>query len=279
MRYSAFGTAVALSLMLATVLAAEPIRIATFNVHYISPQQTKMVWSERRGAVVAALRDMNADVVAFQEMETFIGGSGNPENQQLEWVLQHFPEYRAAAVGNPREYPSTQPIIYRADRFTPLEQGYFFYSSTPDVIYTRQWNGGHAYFSSWVKFQDLVHERQFYVLNVHNDYSSRSNRLKTTDLIIQRMRPWLASDTPIVVLGDFNAPGWFAEVDAIRDLGFTLAPSAGSTFHFNRGWHLFPAIDHLLFKGFQQQGDTERLNRQYEGVWPSDHHPIYIDIH
>lgn len=277
MRYVAFGTLIVLSLLLTTAAAA-PFRIATFNVHYISPQQTKMVWAERRSAVVEALRDMSADIVAFQEMETFVGGSGNPENQQLDWVLQYLPEYRAAAVGDPRDYPSTQPIIYRADRFTPLDQGYFFYSAAPDVMYSRQWDGGHAYFSSWVRFQDRLNERSFYVLNMHNDYSSRSNRIKTTELIVQRMQPWLENGTPIVVLGDFNAPGWFSEVGAIRDLGFTLAPSAGSTFHFNRGWHLFPAIDHLLFKGFQQLGNTERLSRQYDGVWPSDHHPVYIDL-
>src|SRR5690554_4486536 len=107
MRYVAFGTLIVLSLLLTTAAAA-PFRIATFNVHYISPQQTKMVWAERRSAVVEALRDMSADIVAFQEMETFVGGSGNPENQQLDWVLQHLPEYRAAAVGDPRDYPSTQ---------------------------------------------------------------------------------------------------------------------------------------------------------------------------
>ncbi|MFC3888119.1 endonuclease/exonuclease/phosphatase family protein [Salinispirillum marinum] len=282
MVFKRVGTILMVGLMLMTAIlnaaVAEPFRIATFNVHYISPNQTKMVWADRRDAVVAALSDMNADLVAFQEMETFIGGSGNPENQQLDWVLQHLPEYQAAAVGDPRTYPATQPIIYRAERFTPLEQGYFFYSATPDVIYSRQWNGGHAYFSSWVKFLDRQTEQAFYVLNVHNDYSSRSNRIKTTELIMQRMQPWLQSDAPIVVLGDLNAPGWFAEVAAIRDLGFTLASSAGSTFHFNRGLHLFPAIDHILFTGFQQQGDTERLNRRYDGVWPSDHHPVYISL-
>ena len=124
------------------------IVIGTFNVHYISPRQTKMIWEERRDGVVEVLRQGNADIIGFQEMETFVGGHWNDENKQLDWVLAHFPEYAATSVGDPRRYPWTQPILYRKSRFEALEQGFFFFSPHPDQIYSRSWTGGFPAFCS-----------------------------------------------------------------------------------------------------------------------------------
>ncbi len=40
-----------------------------------------------------------------------------------------------AAVGDPEEYPSTQPIMYLADRFSLLEQVFFFFSIRKFYVY------------------------------------------------------------------------------------------------------------------------------------------------
>ena len=107
------------------------ITFGTFNIHYITPWQEKMVWEDRRDAVVSALRQGAADIIGFQEMETFAGGHWNAENRQLDWIVRHFPEYAVTAVGDPRVYPWTQPIFYRHRRFKSLEQGFFFFSPNP----------------------------------------------------------------------------------------------------------------------------------------------------
>jgi endonuclease/exonuclease/phosphatase family metal-dependent hydrolase len=91
--------------------------VGSFNIHYVSPRQEKMVWEDRRDAVVEALRLGNPDIIGFQEMETFVEGHWNQENKQLEWIKEHFPQYAVTSFGDPRVYPSTQPILYRRDRF------------------------------------------------------------------------------------------------------------------------------------------------------------------
>lgn len=113
------------------------LSIATFNVHYISPRQERMRWEDRRGAVLAAVEELSADVVAFQEMETFEGGAFNRRNRQLEYLAVNLPQYSIGATGDPADYPSTQPIFFRSSRFALLDQGYFFFSDTPDRIYSR----------------------------------------------------------------------------------------------------------------------------------------------
>ena len=65
---------------------SDNIRITTFNIHYTSPRQKKLAWGNRREAVKEAIADLDADIIAFQEMETFAGGSYNQKNEQLDWV-------------------------------------------------------------------------------------------------------------------------------------------------------------------------------------------------
>ena len=51
----------------------------------------------------------------------------------------------------------------------------------------------------------------------------------------------------VVVLGDFNELAGSGSVRQLTRAGLTLVPSTGSSFHFNTGLNLFPAIDHILY--------------------------------
>jgi hypothetical protein len=86
-----------------------------------------------------AVAAMEADIIGFQEMETFAGGHYNRENVQQTFLEERFPEFRFSATGNPERFPNTQPIAYRADRLVPLDQGFFFFSETPELIYSDPW--------------------------------------------------------------------------------------------------------------------------------------------
>jgi endonuclease/exonuclease/phosphatase family metal-dependent hydrolase len=287
MRSSLFnpGRAVALVALLGVWAAAGPghaspgpLVVGTFNIHYIAPWQDRMVWEDRREAVVAMLEDAEADIFAFQEMETFEGGSYNDENRQLDWIARHFPDYAFAAAGDPREYPSTQPVMYRRDRFDVAEQGFFFFSPTPDEIYSRSWDGGFPAFCSWVRLIDRETGGGFYVYNVHFDHSSRSNRVKAARLVAERIRSRRHQDVPAIVVGDFNAPWFFAPVQIVSDAGLHIADTTGSTFHFARGINIVPAIDHVLVTEGLGARRTEVLRRRYDGVWPSDHYPVLVTV-
>jgi hypothetical protein len=120
-------------------------------------------------------------------METFIGRHWNEENKQLDWVLNHFPEYGGTAFGDSRRYPSTQPILYRKSRFQALDQGFFFFSADPDQIYSRPWKGRFPAFCSWSRIREKDSGRSFYVYNVHFDYSSLRNRLYSAQLVAERI--------------------------------------------------------------------------------------------
>lgn len=259
------------------------IRIAQHNVHYIILGAAEGPWSEagwerRKGALDAAFKALDADLVAFQEMESFQRGDEGSVNLARDWLLARNPGYAAAASGDPKRFPSTQPILYRTDRLRLLDQGWFFFSDTPDVIYSRTFNGSYPAFASWASFAPKEGQA-FTVVNVHFDYSSRSNRLKSAALVAARLAPRIAAGERVVLVGDLNGLYGAAPMKLLEGAGLTFARVPGATFHFNRGINLYGAIDHVgVGPGVAVAGEPAVLRRQFGGVWPSDHYPVVTDI-
>ena len=254
------------------------IHVASFNVHYIVPHDKKEDWDERQHAIRNVLKEMNADIIAFQEMETFDGGDYSERNLQLEWVLSTTAGYAPAAIGDPAIIPTTQPVLYKTAKFTVIDQGFFFFSETPDSIYSAQWNGGYPYFCTWVRFRRMEATSDFYVFNLHNDFRSRRNRLKTSELVATRIQQIVQNDLPVIVLGDFNALASFKEIRLLEEIGLGVLPPGGAT---NRvlGLHLLPAIDHILLsRSIQPQSETRVWRNKYDGVYPADHYPISVEV-
>ncbi len=262
------------------IYAAEAgtIKVTSFNIHYVAAGQKKLAWDQRKNAVTEAIRELDSDIIAFQEMETFAGGSFNTENKQLDWVLKNFPQYSAGAYGDAAEYPNTQPVIYKRDRFTQKSQGFFFFSETPDVIYSRTFNGSWPAFCSWSLLTDKQSGTDFYVYNVHFEYKSMGNRSKSAALVKQRIKP-VVENHPVILPGDINAPSFSPTARKLKSIPMHLVKPDGATFHFNRGLNLIPAIDHIFInEKFVQSGNMKRLRKKYDNVWPTDHYPITVDV-
>jgi len=260
---------------------ADTLRIATYNVHYIwlaraSGDWSLGDWDRRKGPLQSAFRSLDADIVGFQEMESF-GRGMEPANLTLDWLRDQNPDFAAAAVGDPAEFPSTQPIFYRTDRLTLRDQGWFFFSKTPDVIYSRTFNGSFPAFTSWAEFEDW-NGTVFRVYNLHTEYSSMSNKQLSAALVAQRIARPMAR-MPVFVIGDFNALRGSKTLDILEDAGVTFWPVQGSTFHFNRGLNLFPAIDHIGgTSGITPVGETFSIRGRFDGEWATDHYPVVGDF-
>lgn len=264
--------------------SAEALRLATYNVHYIVVPRADGPWSmadweRRKGPLDLAFKALEADLVGFQEMESFAGGSISLDNLALDWLLLNNPDYKAAAAGDPRVFPSTQPILYRSDRLQMLGQGWFFFSETPDVLYARTFNGSYPAFASWAEFRDTRSQNVFRVVNIHTDFSSRSNRLQSAELIAARIKPWIEAGETIYVLGDMNARLGARKLAIIEEVGVTFTPVKGATFHFNRGLNLFGAIDYIGYAGAAEPlGAPVVLRQKFDGEWPTDHYPVIVDF-
>lgn len=267
--------------------SAGNLRLASYNVHYIILSQATGAWSvgdweARKAPMDQAFKAVGADLMAFQEMESFAHGDDGSTNLTLDYLLAQNPDYRAAAVGDGpegwRDFPSTQPILYRADRLRVMDQGWFFFSNTPDVIYSRTFNGSYPAFASWAQFTDRADGKPFTVFNMHFEFKSASNRRLSAALVQKRMAPLLARGETVVLMGDLNARLGSSIVEGFEAVGLRFAPFSGSTYHLNRGLNLFGAIDHIATSaGVAPVGPPVVLREKFGGRWPSDHYPVYAD--
>ena len=260
------------------------LRIATYNVHYIDLGRQTGAWSvgdweRRRIPFDLAFKAIGADLVAFQEMESFRRGSDGGVNLTLDWLLAQNPGHAAAAVGDWRRFPSTQPILYRTGRLRLEDEGWFFFSETPEVIYSRSFDGSYPAFASWARFRDRRDGKTLRVVNVHFDYASRLNRRLSARLVAERVAPWIAKGERVVLAGDLNVRRGAPVLDTLAAAGLRFLPVAGATYHFNRGLNLFGAIDHIaVSEGVTALGPPKVLRRRLEGEWPSDHYPVIADV-
>ncbi|MEJ6396997.1 endonuclease [Yoonia sp. 208BN28-4] len=261
---------------------ANALRVATYNVHYIILEEETGAWSvgdwERRKAPLdAAFKTLDADIVAFQEMESFARGDDGNVNLARDYLLERNPAFAAAANGDARVFPSTQPIFYRTDRLEMLDQGWFFFSDTPDVIYSRTFNGSFPAFASWSLFRDG--DTTMRVVNVHLEYKSASNRRLSSELIAERIAPWVDAGENVMVIGDLNARAGGVPQQIIGAKGLKFVDVQGSTYHLNYGLNLFGAIDHIgVTDGIMQVGETQVLRQKFLGEWPTDHYPVVADF-
>lgn len=238
-----------------------------------------MRWQPRDEAVVRVLARIDADIVAFQEMETFAGGHFNEENRQLDTLRAAFPSFGVAAVGDPELYPSTQPIMYRKEILEREEQGFFFFSPTPDEIYSRPWFGRYPAYASWARLHLRRAGISLLVINIHIDRERHRDKLRSARLIANRIQTLRRADEEVILLGDFNAFRFMRPVRIIaRETDLAVAPGDGATFHIYRGWRLFPAIDHVLYSERFIARDTRVVRDRPGGVWPSDHFPFVVDL-
>lgn len=260
------------------------IRIVTYNVHYILSEQeegrwSRGAWERRKGPLDATFKALDADIIAFQEMESFAGGNDDSNNLARSWLLENNPAYRAAAIGDWRAFPSTQPIFYRAERFDALDQGWFFFSETPEVIYSRTFDGSYPAFASWADFRDRKTGATLRILNVHLDYSSSENRRRSTELVAERVSGWRREGRAVLLAGDLNARLGSSLHKSLESAGLRFVPVAGATYHFDRGLNLFGAIDHI---GFSEEisafGPPVVYRRKLGEVWPTDHYPVVVDV-
>jgi endonuclease/exonuclease/phosphatase family metal-dependent hydrolase len=264
-------------------IAPDALRVATYNVHYIVLPQATGAWSvadweRRKTPLDLAFKEMNADVIGFQEMESFAGGNSGKVNLTLDWLLANNPGYAAAAVGDPSVFPSTQPILYRTDQLSLLDQGWFFFSETPDVIYSRTFNGSYPAFASWAQFRNKPSGEVFRIINIHTDYGSRSNRMQSVELVAKRIAPWIAANETLFLLGDVNARFGDPVMDVLEETGLEFAPVEGATYHFNWGINLFAAIDHIAHVGDATTvAEPVVLRQKFDGEWPTDHYPVIVD--
>ncbi|MGC4032555.1 MAG: endonuclease/exonuclease/phosphatase family protein [Tepidisphaeraceae bacterium] len=263
-----------------TVRPGEALRIVAFNIRYNNPADGINAWDARRGRCLQAIRKLNPDLLALQEV------LAGPQVELAEALA----DYGAVAVhrDDGKFAGEATPIFYRKSRFERVDHGVFWLSTTPSVIGSVGWD---ASICTWARLKDLATRRELLLANAHFDHMGTAARTNIAKLIMAKMKE-IAEALPVIMAGDLNSfddspayaefvrdshacgPGW---TDTFRAMH---APSPDEeTCHDFKGRIAGRRIDYVfvspefatLSAGIDRDRDSERL-------FASDHYPVWCDL-
>lgn len=264
--------------------APDVSRVATWNLHYVdlsatpNPHWTPERWRAQRGALERAARDLDADLLALQEMEAHDGRDQWPD-PRLDWLLEALPGHRATAVAFAGGVRPGQPILYRASVFQPMDSGFAFYDDPEASFRSLRAFAGYPDAVTWARLRHRASGRVITVFNIHLHFLDSGQRLRSARHVLTMAEAAQVRGDAVMVLGDFNARRNSRTLDLFREGGFRRADARGATYHFNAGLHLFGAIDHVLHDAATALAAPPVTWRGgAAGRPPSDHYPVVVAL-
>ena len=266
------------------VPAGDAFRVATLNLHHVALDRpglwSPQGWLARREAVAQALGALDADLVALQEAHA---RRDDPVRRfrgpAVAWLGRRQPGYGVAGVGADGAPPHAQPILYRESRFQLLDEGRFAFAIEPAILGRPGLDASDPAYATWVRLLDRRAGRRLTLVNVHFDHESSEAQRHAARLVARFARNRTAQGEAVVVAGDLNVRRASEPVAILRGAGLAVPFVPGATYHFGRGVNLLGAIDHIAHgPTLAPLGPPIVLRQQFEGVWPSDHHPVMLDL-
>jgi endonuclease/exonuclease/phosphatase family metal-dependent hydrolase len=264
----------------------------TFNVRYAGEQDAgEHHWSNRRGAVVAAIAAADVDVACLQEAlagqyEYILSSLNASGGSSSEWAGVFVGRDDGARAGE------SAAILYRPARVALVSSRTFWLSDTPTVEGSVSPGWGNvlprictsAVFS--VRGGGGGGGATVAVFNTHLDNIAKVARQRGLALIMAAV----PAETPSVLCGDMNAPAAKeADTLAIATARLTdVVAGAGAggnvTFHGD-GFAGEPGrrIDYILASAGARAYDIAVDSARYPGasgaaVYPSDHYPVVASL-
>lgn len=260
---------------------AEKVRIMTYNIRRKgSEPDPKYAWENRLPLVVGLIKKITPTILGLQEVT----------KEQFDDLKAELKKYESFGQGRGSSWfgwgtDEHTPIFYNKKRVELLEQGTFPLNQDDGywAPWKRQSTGLLPRIATWARFKDLQSDKEFYVYNTHLDNMYDEARLNQQNVICQQIidKTRLEQQTPIIVMGDFNAEfhsmTGFAKANS--NCASVLGPQDTRT-----GWEdgALKEIDHILLSvAHLSSWEVQKYvvaQKGKEEPYASDHRPVYMDI-
>lgn len=274
------------------------MKIMTFNIRGSFYDHDGInTWSNRAELNVDTIKKASPDVIGFQELHT-----GN-----LATYLETLSNYRFV-LGPPTDEAELfdyNPIFWKENRFDFQDSGGFYLSETPEH-WSKSWDSVCVRAVTWLKLFSKESNTELLVLNTHLDHIGEEARVAGSRLILQKLSELQTTQTPVVLMGDFNCNPWTPDYgvptnQTSTDKSYRLFVEHGfsdsylaaghtdsmqsNTYHGFDGddysaleYHMAWRLDWILTKDApEKQVHTVACNIIRDAsspVYPSDHYPV-----
>jgi endonuclease/exonuclease/phosphatase family metal-dependent hydrolase len=263
------------------------ITMMTYNLKFASPA-FEPPWEVRKEWQVDLIRMYKPDILGTQE----------GLKEQIDYLADQLPEYVVVGEGRKGgDDDEHMTIFIKRDKFRLRELSSFQLSETPEII-----GSGpevNPRMVTWVRLalikrpgkgeespypQDYrghwENSQEFYVFNTHffNSREQGLARLNASRLILERIKAldrfgeW-TTERPVFLMGDFNCrPGSPPYRVLVGD------EDADGTDLLRDTSKDRDDIDWILYKGALRVIKYKEVDYQVDGIYPSDHKPIFVEF-
>lgn len=269
-----------LGLPSAVLPAQAPVRVLTFNIRYGTANDGAHAWPARRAHVITTIRDHAPHLLGVQEALRF----------QLDELHAALPGYQEIGVGRDdgRTAGEYAALLVDTLRFGVVGSGTFWLSDTPDVPGSMHWGNRITRVTTWARLVDRATGDTLRVYNLHWDHESQLSRVRSAQLLQQRIAIDTNRADGIIVMGDFNSdetnPAFTALVSQqavpLHDTFRARHPDATivGTFNSFRGDSTAGKIDAVLVGQGWETIDAGIDRRHFGALWASDHFAVWATL-
>jgi endonuclease/exonuclease/phosphatase family metal-dependent hydrolase len=254
----------------------------TLNLRFGLADDGARGWTHRKACFPPLFVEYGADFMALQEVNDF----------QAEFLLEILPDYRMIGQRRPAPKFWQNNVIFFHKRWRCRRKDHFFLSPTPGIP-------SRFGQSRWPRQCTVgVFEcggRVLACVSTHFDFD-KEIQLESAR-IIKRKLARLTPEMPIILMGDFNTPAGSAcyleftgagtdDIHAspregegsgpvLTDFANPFPPPFPGTHHGYTGSTHGDQIDWILYRGAIVPTDWGVIRHTVEGIYPSDHFPLY----
>lgn len=250
---------------------SEEITIMSANVRCYAPDDLfKKSWFYRADLIRNNIDDVKPDIIGFQEVTWMHYGYLQDIMQGYDSVIMYRDNFILS---------EGCPIFYRTDKFELIDKNSFWLSETPEVM-SKDWNSACYRVCSYVKLRQLNTNKEFVVFNTHLDHVSDEARINGIKVVLDKINE--LGDVPSYLMGDLNAKPNSKTLKSVYEFfedGQVVADitTDGATYQKWGEKLNSERIDYIVASigktDIYEYGIVDTL---YDGVYPSDHFPIYI---
>lgn len=264
-------------LMLSALGFSQDLKVMSFNIRLNVDSDKENSWTNRKQDVEDLLTYYHPDYFGVQEA---LPG----QMKDLKGGLKNY-DYIGVGRDDGKEKGEFSAIFYDTGRLQAVKSGTFWLSETPEKP-SRGWDAALNRICTYAVFRDKKSKKEFMALNLHFDHIGNIARVKSSELILKKIKEINPGNLPVTVSGDFNLT---EDSEPIKIMSQHLQDSfyhsetkhygpKGTFTGFNINEVPKDRIDYIFVKGFKIKSHRHINDRRENLLYPSDHFPVLAEL-
>lgn len=262
-----------------TLSFSQELSFMSYNIRYDNPKDGENRWDNRKDFLMNQIKFFEPTIMGVQEAL----------KHQLDFLDAGLTSYAYFGVGRDdgKEKGEYTAVFYKKESLKLIKQSTFWLSKTPDEI-SKGWDAALERICTYGLFEDKSDGKKFWVFNTHFDHRGEKAREKSAKLILKKIKEFNTANYPVILMGDLNlTPETHAikvfsdKMQDARHAATSVAFGPDGTF---TGFKHDKIPDRRIDYIFCSKGNIEIekyaiLTDSQELRYPSDHFPVYVQLH